>query len=62
VALLICCLNEFGKKPGGENEYKTQLGTDIVWADESKLEFVPTENRVKARPVDPRDKHLPKKG
>lgn len=47
--------------PGGEDEYKIKLGTDILWADESKLEFVPSENRVKARPVDPRDKHLLKK-
>ena len=48
-------------EPGGEDEYKIQLGTDVVWDDESKLEFVPTENRVKARPVDLRDKHLPKR-
>ena len=47
--------------PGCEDEYKIQLGADVLWADESKLDFAPTENRIKAYPVGPRDKHLPKK-
>ena len=41
-----------------------QLGSDFVtrvWVKENELELVPNENRVMARPVDPRDKHTPKK-
>ena len=40
--------------------YWIQLGSDFatrMWAKESELELVPKENRVMARPVDPRDKH-----
>ena len=50
--------------PPGDPLYFIQLGRDFatcVWAKESELERVPSENRVMARPVDPRDKHIPKK-
>ena len=49
---------------GQETLYHIQRGTDVETrelAKESELELVPAGNRAMARPVDARDKHIPKK-
>ena len=58
-------VEEIRENPAEQTRYWIQLGSDFVtrvWAKESDLEMAFTGNRVIARPVDPRDKHIPKKG
>lgn len=60
-------VEEIRENPAAETMYWIQLGSDFatrVWAKESELEAASAPmmgNRVIARPVDPRDKHVPKK-
>lgn len=53
-------VEEIRENPAAGTMYWIQLESDFatrMWAKESELELVPKENRVMARPVDPRDKH-----